>query len=214
MSKSKSKITAHYVVHYIGNAAYIIGKQNGIDAICTRIDCERGHVIPIYNDGYSLMPTIDLAVKQAYAMQLLHSYASYRDAVLDGGPVAIDLYGIGLALPGRMKFYRLDLVVDGRAYRVKKRRRAQAAMGPNAKFDRFHFERSLFKRGPAARWYPELALGEKCVQLEYQAIVKGIARDEASSRHLLQIKMASAFGAATLIRDTVKLSKIGVSQSS
>jgi hypothetical protein len=176
MSNWKGNISADYVVHYTGNAAYIIGKHEGRDALCTRIDCERGHVGPIYNDGYSLIPTIDLAVKQARALQRLHSYGSYRAAVLDGGPVAIDLYGIGLPRLGRLNFYRLDLVVDGRAYKAKNRRPAQAALGPNARFDRFRFDRSLFKRGSVASWHPELALGEKCVQLEYQAIVKDIRR--------------------------------------
>lgn len=155
---------ADCVLHYIGNSIYIIGKKDGLDELCVRLDCERGHVDYRYNDGFSIIPTINVAGRLGRDFPWKHPYVSYRTAVFDGGPVAIDIHGVGLVQNWHVTFYRIDHVVDGRAYRTLDRFRVKKPwLGPNALYDRFRFEGKPFRSRSASVWQPKLALGAKCV---------------------------------------------------
>jgi hypothetical protein len=180
---NRKNISAHYVLHYIGNSVYIIGKKGGVvDTVCVRVNIEGEQVDILYNDRFSMIPIIDLAIAHGREVPRHYSYASYRSAVADGGPVAIDIYGVGLVTDTRLTFHRIDHVVDGRAYDTLNDFEVAAPRWDfHAALDWFRFEERHFRRRSVSAWQPNLALGAQCVQLEYRAIVESISDSSANA---------------------------------
>jgi hypothetical protein len=173
MSETKL-VKADYVVQYVGYSGYVIGKCGASATVCAVIDFWNKNIIISFDDGGAdLNKAISAGQRvgeRTLSWRMLGFPAAYRMAK-SGGPVALDVHGLGLFTHKRMTFKACDQSFDGRYFRTKwpverllnpgkKRRRTYEQ-------ERFLFDPEVFDGKTLLAWQPDVALGRECLALEY-----------------------------------------------
>jgi len=174
VAKNKT-MPADYIVHFIGYAAFVIGKDDrNEDAICGLVHAIEASVNIIYKDREEMSEVLGLVAKQAQSIPR-QRYMDYLAQLPSEGPIPVEVHGLGIYWQGGLKFCPLQQAFDARKFAQTPRRasssgreRGDMPAGPG----RFAVQRSMVQDKARTPWTPQFALGARCLQIDRSRILR------------------------------------------